>query len=96
MNDLIDRGDIHLTPAYGFSDSARKIGDTKFVVIQNFLSNLNELGITDTLILNVYFIVNHFSLSIDKEYSIDDSDVLLEKYPLIVSQIKEVALTNLN
>jgi len=96
MNDLIDQGDIHLTPKYGFSDSAKKIGDTKFVVIQNFLSNLNELGITDTLILNVYFILNHFSLGVDKEYSIDDSDVLLEKYPLIVSQLKEVALTNLN
>jgi KUP system potassium uptake protein len=72
MNEMVDRKEVQILPRYGFSDIAKKIGDTKFVVIQNFLSNQNDLGITDTLILNVYFLLNQFSLSGEKEYSIDD------------------------
>ena len=96
MNEMVDKKEVQILPKYGFSDSAKKIGDTKFVVIQNFLSNQNDLGISDTLILNVYFLLNQFSLSGDKEYSIDSSDVVVEKYPLIISPVKDTALTCLN
>jgi KUP system potassium uptake protein len=96
MNEMVDRKEVEILPKYGFSDSAKKIGDSKFVVIQNFLSNQNDLGISDTLILNVYFLLNQFSLSGDKEYSIDDCSVILEKYPMIVAPIKDIVLTRLN
>jgi len=96
MNEMVDKKEVQILPKYGFSETAKKIGDTKFVVMQNFLSNQNDLGISDTLILNVYFLLNQFSLSGDKEYSIDSSDVIVEKYPLIISPVKDTALTCLN
>ena len=96
MNEMVDRKEVQILPRYGFSDIAKKIGDTKFVVIQNFLSNQNDLGITDTLILNVYFLLNQFSLSGEKEYSIDDCSVILERYPMVIIPPKDVVLTRLN
>jgi KUP system potassium uptake protein len=96
MNEMVDRKEVEILPKYGFSDNAKKIGDSKFVIMQNYLSNQNDLGITDTLILNVYFLLNQFSLSGDKEYSIDSSDVILERYPLIIAPPKDIVLTKLN
>jgi KUP system potassium uptake protein len=44
------------------------------------------------MLINIYFLLKTFSLSEEKEYAIDDSDIVLEKYPLIISPIKEAAL----
>ena len=64
----------------------------RFVVMQRFLSYQNEISMSNTLIINIYFLLKNFSLSEEKEYAIDDSDVVLEKYPLIISPIREAAL----
>ncbi|MFI4955382.1 MAG: KUP/HAK/KT family potassium transporter, partial [Gammaproteobacteria bacterium] len=96
MNEMVDNKQVQILPKYGFSDAAKKIGDSKFVIIQSFLSTQNDLSIMDTLILNVYFLLSHFSLSPDKEYSIDESDVILERYPLIITPLKDIVLTKLN
>lgn len=96
ISEMADRKEIEVAPKYAFSEMSKKTGDAKFVVIQNFLSNQNDLSVGDTLVLNVYFLISHFSLSPEQEFSIDDSDVILEKYPLLLSAPKEIALTRLN
>ena len=96
INEMVDKNEVQIVSKYGFSDTAKKIGDTKFVVMQNFLSYQNDLGISDTLILNVYFLLNQLSMSEEKEYGIDDSNLILEKYPFIISPPKDIALVREN
>lgn len=91
-NDMIQRKEITIQPKYCFSKLTTAIGDFRFVVMQRFLSYQNELNLINTLYLNVYFLLKNFSLSEEKEYSIDDSNVLLERFPLIISPPKNVEL----
>ncbi len=90
--DLVQKDEITIQPKYCFSPTATLLGDFRFVVMQRFLSYQNEISMSNTLLVNIYFLLKTFSLSEEKEYAIDDSDLVLEKYPLIISPIKEAAL----
>ena len=84
---MVQKDEITIDPKYCFSPSAKLLGDFRFIVMQRFLSYQNEISMSNTLIINIYFLLKNFSLSEEKEYAIDDSDVVLEKYPLIISPI---------
>jgi len=90
--EMVQKDEISIHPKYCFSPAAMLLGDFRFIVMQRFLSYQNEISMSNTLIINIYFLLKNFSLSEEKEYAIDDSDVVLEKYPLIISPIREAAL----
>jgi len=90
--EMVQKGEIDIHPKYCFSPTATLLGDFRFVVMQRFLSYQNEISMSNTMLINIYFLLKTFSLSEEKEYAIDDSDIVLEKYPLIISPIKEAAL----
>jgi KUP system potassium uptake protein len=93
--DMVRRKEITIQPKYCFSELTTSIGDFRFVVMQRFLSYQNELNLINTLYLNVYFLLKSISLSEEKEYSIDDSNIVLERYPLIISPPKDIALVRI-
>jgi KUP system potassium uptake protein len=90
--EMVQKDEISIHPKYCFSPTATLLGDFRFIVMQRFLSYQNEISMFNTLILNVYFLLKSISPSEEKEYAIDDSDVILEKYPLIISPPKDIAL----
>jgi KUP system potassium uptake protein len=90
--EMVQKDEISIRPKYCFSPTATLLGDFRFVVMQRFLSYQNEISMSNTLLINIYFLLKTFSLSEEKEYAIDDSDLVLEKYPLIISPIREAAL----
>ncbi len=57
--------------------------DFKFIVIEKFLSVENELTLRDGLLLNTYFWLKDISLSDEKAFGLDKSDVVVEQIPLI-------------
>ena len=57
--------------------------DFKFVVIEKFLSVENEFSISQGLLLHSYFILKDMSLSDEKAFGLDKSDVEVENYPLV-------------
>jgi KUP system potassium uptake protein len=68
------------------------IGDFKFVVVEKFLSYDNDLPAIEKLILNIYFIMKHVSLSEAKAFGLDSSSVKVEKFPMVISQPKDMSL----
>ena len=66
--------------------------DFKFVVIEKFLSVENELSLRDGLLLNAYFALKHISLSDEKAFGLDKSDVVVEHIPLLYQPAARVAL----
>ncbi len=68
------------------------IGDFKFVVLEKFLSYDNDLPSYEKIILNIYFILKHFSISETKAFGLDSSSVKIEKFPMVISQAKELAM----
>jgi KUP system potassium uptake protein len=66
-------------------------GDFSFVVMEKFLSQDNELPFWEQLIMKSHFIIKEISLSEEKGFGLDTSNVVVEKFPLVVSTV-----TNLN
>lgn len=60
--------------------------DFKFVVIEKFLSVENEFTLREGLLLNSYFFLKNISLSDEKAFGLDKSDVVVEQIPLVYQQ----------
>lgn len=67
-------------------------GDFQFIVMEKFLSQDNELPFFEKLIMRAYFFVKHFSLSEEKGFGLEQSNVIVEKFPLIVAPVRKLAL----
>lgn len=68
------------------------MGDFRFIVMEKFLSRDNALPLWERLMMRGYFILKRFSLSEERGFGLDPSDVTLEKYPIIVSALPEFNL----
>ncbi|HTN47294.1 MAG TPA: KUP/HAK/KT family potassium transporter [Flavipsychrobacter sp.] len=67
--------------------------DFKFVVIEKFLSVENEFTLRDGLLLNSYFFLKNLSLSDEKAFGLDKSDVIVEETPLVYHPIQNIELS---
>lgn len=71
-------------------------GDFRFVVIEKFLSKENELPMFDRIVMKAYFLLKQISLSEEKGFGLDPSDVTLEKFPLVLSSPPNLHLKRIN
>lgn len=70
--------------------------DFKFIVIEKFLSVENEFDVMEGLLLNGYFFLKRLSLSDEKAFGLDKSDVEVEQVPLIYQPITKINLVRTN
>jgi len=66
--------------------------DFKFVVIEKFLSIENEFALREGLLLKSYFLLKDMSLSDEKAFGLDKSDVIVEQIPLLYYPITKIDL----
>jgi KUP system potassium uptake protein len=66
--------------------------DFKFVVIEKFLSVENEFALGEGILLNAYFKLKNLSLSDEKAFGLDKSDVVIEQVPLIYQPMHDFLL----
>lgn len=95
VQDMVKNKEVDITSRYESLNKNSVIGDFRFVVIEKFLSNENELRIYDKIILDIYFFLKQFSLSEEKAFGLDTSSVTTEKVPLIVAPAKEITLNRI-
>jgi KUP system potassium uptake protein len=92
VEDMVKNKEIDITSRYASLSKNNFVGDFRFIVIQKYLSNDNELPWFEKIILNAYFGIKKFSLSEPKAYGLDSSNVLAEKFPLVLSKVKPIKL----
>ena len=92
VEDMVRNGEVDITSRYKSLNKNNIIGDFRFIVIEKFLSNENELPIHEKVILDVYFFLRHFSLSEEKAFGLDTSSVTVETFPLLISTAKEISM----
>jgi KUP system potassium uptake protein len=92
VQDMVRNKEIDILSRYESLNRNNVIGDFKFVVIEKFLSNDNELPVLRKIILDIYFFIKEYSLSEEKAFGLDTSNVLVEKFPLVISQVRKVEL----
>lgn len=84
VEDMVNNKEVNIVSRYESLSKNNVKGDFRFIVIEKFLSLENELPLYERLIMRGYFLLKKFSLSEERGFGLDPSDVTLEKFPLII------------
>lgn len=95
VEDMVKNKEVNVVSRYESLSKNNVMGDFRFIVMEKFLSRDNSLPLWQRLMMRGYFILKKFSLSEERGFGLDPSDVTLEKYPLYVSAIPDVQLKRL-
>lgn len=92
VQDLVKNKELNLHIRPDGSSKYNQEPDFKFVVIEKFLSVENEFVFKEGILLNSYFLLKKLSLSDEKAFGLDKSDVVIEHFPLIYQPINKIEL----
>lgn len=92
VEDLVANKEVNIVSRYESLSSHNVRGDFRFIVLEKFLSRDNELSLFEKMVMRGYFILKNISLSEEKGFGLDPSDVTIEKFPLVVSPTSTIKL----
>ncbi|GAA4454096.1 KUP/HAK/KT family potassium transporter [Rurimicrobium arvi] len=84
VEDMVNNKEVNIVSRYESLSRNNVKGDFRFIVIEKFLSLENELPLYERLIMRGYFLLKKYSLSEERGFGLDPSDVTLEKFPLVI------------
>lgn len=92
VEDLVKNREVNVISRYESLEKTNTIGDFQFIVMEKYLSQDNELPIMERLIMKLHFWLKTISLSEERGFGLDLSNVTVEKFPLIVAPVTNVRL----
>lgn len=95
VEELANKREINITSRYETVDRSRSTGDFQFIVMEKYLSQDNELPFFERIIMKFYFWLKEISLSEEKGFSLDQSNVTVEKFPLVIGEVNRLPLRRL-
>ncbi len=96
VQNLVMNKEVNITSRYTSLERNNVVGDFQIVVLEKFLSQDNELPFFERIIMKLYFWLKEISLSEERGFGLDPSNVTVEKFPLIVSNIPSFKLTRID
>jgi KUP system potassium uptake protein len=95
VEDLVANNEVNITSRYESLEKNNITGDFSFVVMEKYLSQDNELPFFERLIMKLHFGLKEISLSEEKGFGLDTSNVVVEKFPLIVSPVARLRINRI-
>ena len=92
VEEMVQRKEVNVVSRYESLSKNNVVGDFRFIVMEKFLSRDNSLPMWERLMMRGYFILKKFSLSEERGFGLDSSDVTVEKYPLVISPLPDYDL----
>ena len=92
IEDLVRNKEVDITSRYESLNKQHVTGDFRFVVLEKFLSIENDFPTLEKLVMQAYFYIRQFIASDDQYFGLDTSSVKVEKVPLVIAPMREVAL----
>lgn len=92
VQDMVANKEVNITSRYESLQKNNVVGDFQFIVMEKFLSQDNELPFFERIIMKIYFWVKALSLSEERGFGLEQSNVTVEKFPLIVAPIRKLKL----
>jgi KUP system potassium uptake protein len=89
VEEMVQNKEVNVVSRYESLSRNNVVGDFRFIILEKFLSRDNSLPMWERLMMRGYFILKKLSLSEERGFGLDTSDVTLEKYPIIVSAIPD-------
>lgn len=92
VEDLVANREVNVTSRYESQQKNNIVGDFQFIVMEKFLSQDNELPFFEKLIMRGYFWIKEISLSEERGFGLEQSNVAVEKFPLVVAPVGKLKL----
>lgn len=92
IEDLVNNKEVNVASRYESLERKGVVGDFQFIVMEKYLSQDNELPLGEKIIMKFHFWLKEISLSEERGFGLDPSNVLIEKFPLIVAPIVSIRL----
>jgi len=92
VEDLVKNREVNITSRYESLEKNNVVGDFQIVVMEKYLSQDNELSFLERVVMKLYFWLKEASLSEERGFGLDPSNVTIEKFPLIVSPLPDLNL----
>jgi KUP system potassium uptake protein len=96
VEDLVANNEVNITSRYESLERGNVVGDFSFIVLEKYLSQDNELPIWERMMMKLHFWVKEMSLTEERGFGLDTSNVTVEKFPLIVSAVSNIKLRRLD
>ncbi|GGH04697.1 potassium transporter Kup [Sphingobacterium alkalisoli] len=95
VEDMVKKGEIDITSHYKTLNKYKITGDFNFVVLEKIFSKTADLNWGNRIIIEIYKLLKHFSLSEEKGFGLDSSFVTLERVPLNIPNTDNIQLRRL-
>lgn len=92
VEDLVANKEVNIVSRYESLAHSNTVGDFQFMVMEKYISQDNELPFIERLIMKMYFWLKDISLSEERGFGLDPSNVVVEKFPLIVGPVTRLSL----
>jgi len=92
VENMVANREVNITSRYESLQRNNVVGDFQFIVMEKFLSRDNELPFFEKLIMKLHFWVKELSLSEERGFGLEQSNVTVEKFPLIVAPVSKLKL----
>jgi KUP system potassium uptake protein len=92
VEELVANKEVNITSRYESQQRNNVVGDFKFIVMEKFLSQDNELPFFERIVMKLYFWVKELSLSEERSFGLEQNNVQVEKFPLIVAPTTKLKL----
>ena len=92
IEDMVANKEVNIISRYESLQRKNAVGDFQFIVMEKFLSRDNELGLFEKLVLQIYFWIKDKSLSEERGFGLEQSNVTVEQFPLIVTPVSKLGL----
>jgi KUP system potassium uptake protein len=92
VENLVKEGKVCVESKYEKLQHLNQLGDVQFIVMEKFLSIDNELPFYERMIMKFNFWIKNRSLSEEKGFGLDQSNVTVEKFPLVVAPLSKISL----
>ena len=96
VEEMVQNKEVSIISRYESLNKNNVMGDFRFIVMEKFLSRDNKLNLFDKMVMRGYFLVKKFSLSEERGFGLDSSDVTMEKFPLVISAAADIQLKRLD
>ncbi len=92
VEDLVANREVNIASRYESQQKNNVVGDFQFIVMEKFLSQDNELPLIETLVMKFYFWLKMWSVSEEKGFGLEQSNVAIEKFPLVVAPVGKLKM----
>lgn len=93
VEDMVANKEVNVLSRYESLQRNHVVGDFQFIVMEKFLSQDNELPFFEKILIKLQLWIKDKSLNEERGFGLEQSNVTVEKFPLIVSPVSDLKLT---